>query len=87
MLTGKRFKLENPTLALHIHEGKRVALTLPKGCIVSVVSGPTGEGDRLVEVVCDGQVVSVFFLDLKMRGTELKDPGSSDSEADESATG
>jgi hypothetical protein len=54
---------------------------------VTVLTGPTGDGDRLVDVICDGQVVSVFFLDLKMRGTEVKDPRSSDdSEADESAT-
>jgi len=76
LLTGRRFKLENPTLALDVIDGRRVAITLPRGAVVKVVAGPTGDGDRLVDVISEGRVVTLFAFDLTVRGTEIKDPGT-----------
>lgn len=76
MLTGKRFKLGNPTMALDIVDGKRVAITIPAGETIKVASGPTGEGDRLVDVVWDGRTVAMFAFDVNVRGTEIKDSHS-----------
>jgi hypothetical protein len=73
LLAGRRFKLENPTLALDVVDGRRVAITLPRGAVVKVVAGPTGDGDRLVDVISEGRVVTVFAFDLTVRGTEIKD--------------
>lgn len=42
--------MENPTLALDVVDRRRVAITLPRGAIVKVVAGPTGDGDRLVDI-------------------------------------
>ena len=85
LLTGRRFKLENPTLALDVVDGNRVAITLPSGAVVKVVSGPTGDGDRLVDIISEGRVVTVFAFDLTVRGTEIKDPGNEGFRFEESA--
>jgi len=76
LLTGRRFKLENPTLALDVIDGRRVAISLPRGAVVKVVAGPTSDGDRLVDVISEGRVVTMFAFDLTVRGTEIKDPGT-----------
>jgi hypothetical protein len=68
MLTGKRFKLENPTMALDVVDGKRVA-----GATIKVVSGPVGEGDRLVDAVWAGRTVAMFAYDVSVRGIEIKE--------------
>jgi hypothetical protein len=73
VLTGKRFQLGNPTLALDVVDGKRVAVTVPAGATIKVVSGPTGEGDRLVDVVWAGRTVAMFSYDVSVRGTEIRD--------------
>jgi hypothetical protein len=72
MLTGKRFRLERPTLALDVMEGKRTAVTLPTNAILKVVSGPTGEGDRMVDVHWDGRTLTMFEIDVNVRGTEVR---------------
>jgi hypothetical protein len=73
MLSGKRFKLERSTLALGFEDGKRKAVTVPAGAVIKVVSGPTGDGDRMVDVHWDGQTVTMFEIDVNVRGTELED--------------
>ena len=73
MLTGKRFKLENPTMALDVVDGKRVAVTIPTGATIKVVSGPSGDGDRLVDVTWAGRTVAMFVYDVSVRGTEIKE--------------
>ena len=57
MLTGRRFKLERPTLAIDGANGKRQASFVPAGAVVKVVSGPTSAGDRMVDVLWDGKIV------------------------------
>jgi hypothetical protein len=85
VLTGKRFRLESPTLALDIIDGKRVAITVPAGTTIKVVSGPTTEGDRLVDVVWAGRTVAMFCYDVSVRGTEVKEPGNEAPESTGSA--
>jgi len=71
MLTGKRFRLERSTLALQAVDGQRKAVTIPAGGIVKVVSGPRGDGDGMVEAFWDGKTVSMFAVDVNVRGTEI----------------
>jgi hypothetical protein len=73
MLTGKRFKLDRSTLALRSIEGGRKAVTIPAGAIVKVISGPTGDGDRMVDVLWESQTVTMFAVDVDVRGTEVRD--------------
>jgi len=75
-MKGKRIRLEKSTLALEIEEGKRRVVTIPAGAIVEVVSGPAGDTDRMVEVAWDGKVVSMFALDVDVRGTDVSEQGA-----------
>jgi len=75
MLTGKRFRLEHSTLAVDHVDGRRRLVTIPAGAIVRVVSGPNG--DRMVNVRCDGRTIEMFEVDVNVRGTEIVDEGAS----------
>lgn len=70
MLTGKRFKLETPTMAVGTLDGKRVAVTVPAGETIKVISGPR-HGDRMMDVLWDGRVIMMFAVDVEERGTEV----------------
>jgi len=63
MLTGRRFKLERPTLAIDGAIGKRQASFVPAGAVVKVVSGPTSAGDRMVDVFWDGKIVTMTYVE------------------------
>jgi hypothetical protein len=74
MLTGRRFELTAPTLILDISNSKHVAtITVPVGAILKVVSGPSSERDRMVEVMWEGRLVMMFAIDLTVRGREIAD--------------
>ena len=73
MLTGKEYKLQKPTLALEVIGGKRYTVTIPDGAVLKVLSGPTGAGDRMVDVLFEGRTVVMFAIDVKDRGTEIMD--------------
>ena len=75
MLTGKKFKLGCPTLAIDGVDGsgKRLTSYVPAGAIIKVVSGPTSTGDRMVDVLWDGKTFSMFAIDVNVRGTEVLD--------------
>ena len=77
MLTGRRFKLERPTLAIDGVNAKRQTSFVPAGAIIKVVSGPTSEGDRMVDVLWDGKIVTMFAIDVNVRGTEVLDESTS----------
>ena len=71
MLTRRRFRLETATLALGVADGKRKAITIPAGAVLKVVSGPSGEGDRMVDVHWEGKTLTMFTIDVDVRGTEI----------------
>jgi hypothetical protein len=73
VLTGRRFKLQTPTLAIDGVDGKRQSSYVPAGAIIKVVSGPTSDGDRMVDVLWNGKVVTMFAIDVNVRGTEVLD--------------
>ena len=50
-------------------------IRIPAGAIVRVVSGPNG--DRMVNVRCDGRTIEMFEVDVNVRGTEIVDEGAS----------
>lgn len=72
MLNGKRYKLNNPTLALDLAGEKAVAITIPAGDIVQVISAPGQEQrERTVTVLWNSKTVQMFVIDIEMRGVEL----------------
>ena len=51
MLTGKRFKLITPTMAIYYVHGHHEGVTVPAGEIIKVVSDPS-DGGRIVGRPC-----------------------------------
>jgi hypothetical protein len=71
MLTGRRLKLQTCTLAAGENPGgKRVAVSIPAGSVVKVLSGPNEE-DRMVKVLFEGRALVMFTIDLLRRGIEV----------------
>jgi hypothetical protein len=72
MHTG-RFKLDKTTLAIGDVNGKRVAVTIPAGDIVKLITN-SNPGNKMVDVLWEGRTVAMYAIDLKLRGIEaLKD--------------
>ena len=69
MLTGKRFKLEKPTLAIADQDGTRVIVPIPAGDIVELVANPS-PGNQMVDVIWKGHTVAMYAVDLEPRGIE-----------------
>jgi hypothetical protein len=74
MLTGKKFKLQRTTLALNVIDGIRKPVAVPVGNVVEVVSSQKSQEDRMVDVLWEGQVLTMFVLDVDVPGTELAEP-------------
>ena len=72
MFTGRKYRLGNPTLALDFIDDKRVAVTIPAGSVIEVMSGPHHDNDdALLRVRWQDKTVSMFAIDIEMRGTLL----------------
>ena len=77
MLAGKKLKLEQNTLALGTVDGNRRAIIIPAGAIIKVVCGPTvGDGNQMLDVMWERRILTVFALDVDVRGTEIAEPMS-----------
>jgi hypothetical protein len=66
MLTGRRFMLRNPTVAV---DARRDILILPVGAILIVVSDTSTE-KGMIEVTCEARKLAMFGSDLIERGDE-----------------
>jgi hypothetical protein len=75
MLTGKRFKLKERTLAIEILDGDRKAVSIPVGTILKVIPAATDAG-QTVDVLWGNRTLEMFACDVEMRGTEIIDPQS-----------
>ena len=71
MLTGHLFRLNSGTLGIHSVNEQRIAVMIPEGVIVKVVSSPRAE-DRMIDVLWEGRKLSVFTEDFLKRGTEVQ---------------
>ena len=71
VLTGKHFRLKVPTLGLTLIDEKRIAVPIPAEAIVVVTSGPRPDDMRMVDVLWDGQMLTMFAQDLQRRGEEV----------------
>ena len=78
MLTGKRFRLNPPTLGILLGDGERIAVQLPKDAIVEVTSGPRPDDQRMVDVVWEGKALAMFVQDIRDRGEQVKGKSATD---------
>jgi len=73
MLSGKRFKISRETIAIETQaDGRRVAIHVPQGEIVKVISGPRPDDKRMVDILWDGRTLVIFADDIQLRGEEVK---------------
>jgi hypothetical protein len=71
VLTGKRFRLKVPTIGLALVDDKRIAVPIPAGSIVVVTGGPRPNDMRMVDVLWEGQTLTMFAEDVEKRGEEV----------------
>jgi hypothetical protein len=71
MGTGSCFRLNTQTLGIESADGKRVAVTLPAGAEIKVISAPVGN-DRMVDVLWSGKIVAMFAQDVQERGEAIQ---------------
>ena len=78
MFTGKRFRLNAPTLGILSGDGERIAVEIPKDAIVEVISGPRPDDQRMVDVVWEGKALAIFAQDIRDRGEQVKGKSATD---------
>ena len=70
MLTGRRFVLNQSTIALNIVDGKDRAIRIPAGATIKVVSDL--KTNNMVDVSWEGKTFTVFAVDVKNRGAAVR---------------
>lgn len=71
MAKERRFRLRSATVAVEGSESNRVAVTIPAGDIVKVISERTSHRDGMIEVLWDTRVLKMFAVDLEKRGEAI----------------
>ena len=71
MIVGEVYRLNLPTLGIHMKDGQRIAVTIPKDALITVIGGPL-DGTRLVDCLWEGTEVMLFTLDIRERGTLVR---------------
>ena len=67
MLTGNVYQLATPTLAILTDNKKRIPVTVPSDAclVIRSVDGP------MADVEWNGRVVTVFVVDIQVRGNRV----------------
>jgi hypothetical protein len=74
MLTGKRFQLVAQTLGIQPPNGdNRVAVMVPAGETITVLSGPRPDDKRLVDVKWGDKQLVMFYEDVQKRGDPVRE--------------
>ena len=68
MLSGKRYRLVSPILAIESRGDKRIAFTVPEGEIIEVIRGPRPDDVRMVDIKWNGKELVMFVEDIHDRG-------------------
>jgi hypothetical protein len=75
-MRGQHYRMRTPTLAIILHDGHMVPLTIPKGGEIEVIGGPADD-DRLLDVTWEGKTVLMFTIDIRGRGERVYEKGAS----------
>ena len=76
MLTGKRFKLEEPGLGFDSIDDRWTPILVPAGATVKIISDPTNS-HGMVNVLWDGRELAMFLFDIDLTGKETVEPSPS----------
>jgi hypothetical protein len=68
MLAGAQFRLSADTIGIEGFNGRRAAVQIPAGSVITVESGPRPDDQRMVEVQWDGRRLVMFAEDIEQRG-------------------
>ena len=71
----ENYRLNKAILSIYSKDGCRIPIMVPAGAIVTVTEGPL-DGLRMVDVVWEDKTVMLFTVDLRDRGTLIKNPSS-----------
>jgi hypothetical protein len=73
MLTGHRFRLLIETLGIEaIDEEHRIAVKVPAGETIIVLSGPSPDDQRMVDVQWGDKKLVMFYEDIQKRSDEVR---------------
>jgi hypothetical protein len=76
MYTGKRFRLKKEILGIENTNYERIAITVPTGQLLRVLSGPRPDDRWMVDVLWGDRTLVVFAEDLERRGEEIQARGT-----------
>ena len=76
MLRGRIYRLSSEILAIETVDGKRTAVALPVGAVLRVVSGPSANDTRMVDVEWNERRLVMFLRDLHDRCEDVSRTGS-----------
>lgn len=72
MLSGRHFRLKDPTLGIEAKAGQRTAVMVPAGAVVRVVKGPRPDDKRMVDVIWGERTLVMFTEDIERRGEDVQ---------------
>jgi hypothetical protein len=67
-----KFRINTPTIALFLEEGRQVARTIPGGAEVIVSDENTIQENKLLEVQWAEKRVRMFAQDIRSRGEKIE---------------
>jgi len=72
MLSGKRFELTRPAMALDsvVRQGW---ITIPTGAIIRVIAGPNDGGEPMIEVLWEDRMLAMYAIDVTVGCSEITD--------------
>jgi hypothetical protein len=72
MLSGKRFELTRPAMALDsvVRQGW---ITIPTGAIIRVIAGPNDGGEQMIEVLWEDRMLAMYAVDVTAGCREITD--------------
>ena len=66
MRKNRSYRIKTPTMAISAQDGTRTTFMVPVNAIVSISEDPR-EGDRLIDVIWNGEPFLMFTQDLRQR--------------------
>jgi len=79
MLSGKRFELTRPAMALDsvVRQGW---ITIPTGAIIRVIAGPNDGGEQMIEVLWEDRMLAMYAIDVTAGCREITDRSATTGE-------